>query len=210
MQCEKCGQRTMLDFAKCPSCGYERPPYWQSKESIEPADKEHVSVPVETEEKYGIARGLASFISFIGWADMIFGSIFLLVVGLGGDPAGAIMMIIGNIFACLVAIATAQILHIFIDTEKNTRKTSIALEQTLFLIKGTTKQNIDAQKETPVLLSPDTLESVKEEGVCANCLHLHRREGLLDDDRCKITKGVLSNINKQTCDQFESSIARRK
>jgi hypothetical protein len=83
-------------------------------------DKLESALP-ELKTKYGTARGVASFIEFVGWLVVIIG-VFVGFLG-GSSNAGLVGILIGAAvaFSGLMLIASAQVVRATVDTADNTQ-----------------------------------------------------------------------------------------
>lgn len=143
MKCEKCGKETLLDFTECPVCGQETQSHNKTVSS-QSTTAHNQEIKIETVAKYNVARGLASFLSFIGWVDAIMGNIiaFFYFISLNGKEDGVqggdiwyiVLIALGNTLLGLLIVALGQLLHVFIDTEKNTRTSASVLSKILSLL----------------------------------------------------------------------------
>ncbi len=87
---------------------------------------------ISVEKKYGSLRIITTVLWVVGLLFLIGGILsgisVLSAKGAGGTSNG-LLMILGGIAAAILHWAAAQIIHLFIDMEENTRKTHILLER---------------------------------------------------------------------------------
>lgn len=88
--------------------------------------------------KYGALRTVATIITIVAWIVLIVGVIGSIVMGIGGATlmesvgvSGAayvaitiILGIVGSVLSFLFLLAYAQLIHLLIDVEMNTRETA--------------------------------------------------------------------------------------
>jgi len=136
-KCHKCGAKTKFLINICEACSQDERRGTESLEKQEVntndgahadgiSSKENTSVinRIDTESKYGTARGFSSFLEILGWLVVVAGGIAAISMqSMAGLLAGAGLAITG-----FMLIMGAQVTKAVVDTADHTREIHILLK----------------------------------------------------------------------------------
>jgi hypothetical protein len=143
-KCSKCGQESNDQFNTCWQCGTSKDGREMSKEEQITFDTQKVLVALNAEgyeSTYKTARGIAVFVSFVGWLLVALGVFAIIKVmftsGQSSDnpfvSASPLLTVygvaagIGSTFSGLMLVLTGQLTRAVIDTADNTGRVAFAL-----------------------------------------------------------------------------------
>lgn len=139
--CPRCKTINEDNAVFCTSCGYSLEGLAPSA-PIPPAAPPYASqaprnvsanVPVMIEKRYGVLRTISAFLNILAWILLVLSVLGGIVTAIGvGGGEGFLMVLAGILSGVLIFAmfkAYAELLHLAIDIEENTRRTAEFLKQ---------------------------------------------------------------------------------